>query len=297
MECNICQDPVLFFCRQCRVNLCGSCVTEHLRVNVRNGHSILDFASRDDYDPCFCEFHPDQECSLYCETCDVAICMLCFSIRHRSHLISDLSDEIQKLLEVIAKENNRLQSSEFELETILNHTVKLLSSLYEFYNKTKDEISARGKELHKEINQTVEKLHRELDEVRKEHETVLEKEKKEFEKMIEKVDEMNREVTKLQKSHDVKKMQTFIPEIEKHKSPSEFLQYSFPKFHGGKIDLQAYFGYVEKLQEEAKVSTVISVIDSGFPSSDRSCLIFRETSTNRSAYHGKACICTCTTNR
>lgn len=63
-------------------------------------------------------------------------------------------------------------------------------------------------------------------------------------------------------------MQTFIPEIEKHKSPSEFLQYSFPKFHGGKIDLQAYFGYVEKLQEEAKVSTVISVIDSGFPASD-----------------------------
>lgn len=175
----------------------------------------------------------------------------------------------------------------------------LLSSLYEFYKKTKDEISARGEELHKEINQTVEKLHRELDGVRKEPETVLEKKKKVFEKMIEKIDEMNREVTKLQRSHDVqkKKMQTFIPEIEKHKSPSEFFQYSFPKFHGGKIDLQAYFGYVEKLQEEAKVSTVISVIDSGFPSSDRSCLIFRETSTNRSAYHGKACICTCTTNK
>lgn len=195
VECNICQDPVLFFCRQCRVNLCGSCVTEHLRVNVRNGHTILDFASRDDYDPCFCEFHPDQECSLYCETWDVAICMLCFSIRHRSHLISDSSDEIQKLLEVIAKENNRLQSSKFELETILNHTVKLLSSLYEFYNKTKDEISAKGEELHKEINQTVEKLHHELDEVRKEHETVLEKEKKEFEEMIEKIEQMNREVT------------------------------------------------------------------------------------------------------
>lgn len=81
----------------------------------------------------------------------------------------------------------------------------LLSSFDEFYKKTKDEISARGEELHKEINQTVEKLHRELDGVRKEPETVLEKEKKVFEKMIEKIDEMNREVTKLQKSHDVKK--------------------------------------------------------------------------------------------
>lgn len=38
-----------------------------------------------------------------------------------------------------------------------------------------------------------------------EHETLLEKQKKEFEEMIEKINETIRNVTKLQKSHDVKK--------------------------------------------------------------------------------------------
>lgn len=48
---------------------------------------------------------------------------------------------------------------------------------------------------------------------------------------------MNRNVIKLQKLYDVKKMQIFILEIEKYKLLSEFLQYLFLKFYGGKIDL------------------------------------------------------------
>lgn len=268
VECSICREPVLFFCRQCKVNLCGSCVAVHVRARARNGHTILDFASKDDNDPCLCEFHPEKECSFYCITCDVAICLVCVPIKHRSHDISELADKIKELLKEIAKENNRLQSSKHELEINLDRTVELLSSLSEFYKERKDEVSARGDELHREINQTVEKLHRELDDMQTEHETLLEKQKKEFEEMIEKINEMNQNVTKLQKSHDVKKMQTFIPGIQKHETPSEFPQYSFPKFHVGKIDLQTYFGYVEKLQQEAKVSAVISVIDTGFPASD-----------------------------
>ncbi|XP_065944627.1 E3 ubiquitin-protein ligase TRIM71 [Magallana gigas] len=290
VECDLCQQPVSFFCRRCGVNLCDPCVTIHLRVKSTNVHEIVDFASKDDDDTCHCESHPKNDCSAYCKTCDAPICILCVSIKHKSHEMSELSDKIEELLKVIAKENDRLKSSKHELERIMEHTTKLLSSISSIYKQRKDEVTARGEEWHKQIEKTVKKLHQELDDMQKEHETVLQNQKKEFEELIGKVNEMNGKTIKLQKSKNVKEMQTFVPVIQNHQNLNEFTQYSFPSFYECKIDpnyLQTYFGYVEKMEEKKTllledefkerelpgrrmldVPTVTSVIDTGFPASE-----------------------------
>uniref|UniRef100_K1QUM6 Tripartite motif-containing protein 45 n=1 Tax=Magallana gigas TaxID=29159 RepID=K1QUM6_MAGGI len=296
VECGLCQQPVSFFCRRCGVNLCDPCVPIHLRVKSKNGHDIVDYTSKDDGDTCHCDSHPQNECSAYCKTCDAPICILCVSIKHKSHEISELSDKIQELLKVITRENDRLQSSKHELERVLDHTTKLLSSIPSIYKKKKDEVTARGEEWHKQIEETVKKLHQELDDMQKEHEAVLQKQKKEFEELIEKVNEMNGKTIKLQKSKNVTEIQTFIPVIEKQETLSEFSQYSLPTFFECKIDehyLQTYFGYIDKMQErktsliEKKfketdflvrgilaVPMVTSVIDTGFPAGEKKNRLF-----------------------
>nr|XP_011442633.2 uncharacterized protein LOC105338975 [Crassostrea gigas] len=290
VECNLCQQPVSFFCRRCGVNLCDTCIAIHLRVKSKNGHDIVDYTSKDDDDTCHCDSHPQNDCSAYCKTCDAPICILCVSIKHKSHEMSELSVKIEELLKVIAKENDRLQSSKHELERILDHTTKMLSSMSSIYKQRKDEVTARGEEWHKQIEETVKKLHQELDDMQKEHEAVLQNQKKEFEEMIGKVNEINGKTIKLQKSKNVTEMQTFIPVIEKQGTLSEFSQYSFPTFYECKIDanyLQTYFGYVDKIQEKKTsllenkfkendlpgrrmldVPTVTSVIDTGFPADE-----------------------------
>eukprot|EP00105_Crassostrea_gigas_P005205 XP_011418717.1 PREDICTED: uncharacterized protein LOC105321926 [Crassostrea gigas] len=289
VECDLCETPVSFYCRRCGVNLCDSCLPIHMRVKSKNGHDVVDYVSKDDDDTCFCESHPKNECSAYCKTCNVSICMLCVSIKHKSHEMSELSDKIEELLKVIAKENERLQSFKHELESILDHTTKMVSSISSIYKQKKDEVTARGEEWHKEIEKTVKKLHQELDDMQKEHEALLKKQETEYKGILKNLDQINRRATSLQKSNDVKEMQTFIPMIEKQKTLSEFTQYSFPTFCEGKIDadyLQSYFGYViNKQVQENKISftkkklkvneftetkffeipTVISVLDTGFP--------------------------------
>ncbi|XP_052697509.1 uncharacterized protein LOC128175722 [Crassostrea angulata] len=253
VECDLCQQPVSFFCRRCGVNLCDPCVTIHLRGKSTNVHEIVDYTSKDDDDTCHCDSHPQNDCFAYCKTCDAPICILCVSIKHKSHEMSELSDKIEELLKVIAKENGRLQSFKHELERILDHTTKMLSSISLYYKQRKDEITARGEEWHKQIEKTVKKFHQELDDMQKEHEAVLQKQKKEFEEVIRKVDEMNGKTVKLKKSKNVKKMQTFVPVIQNQKILNEVSQYSFPTFYECKIDpnyLQTYFGYVEKMQEK-----------------------------------------------
>nr|XP_034327030.1 uncharacterized protein LOC117689541 [Crassostrea gigas] len=290
VECDLCQQPVSFFCRRCGVNLCDPCVTVHLRVKSTNVHEIVDFARKEDDDTCHCDSHPQNDCSAYCKTCDAPICILCVSIKHKSHEMSELSDKIEELLKVIAKENDRLQSSKHELEKILDHTTKMLSSISSIYKLRKDEVTARGEEWHKQIEETVKKLHQELNGMQREHEAVLQKQKEKFEEMIGKVDEMNRKTVKLKKSKNVKEMQTFVPVIQNHQNLNEFSQYSFPSFYKCKIDpnyMQTYFGYVEKMQEKKtsllenefkerelpskrilEVPTVTSVIDTGFPANE-----------------------------
>ncbi|XP_052676876.1 tripartite motif-containing protein 2-like [Crassostrea angulata] len=106
----------------------------------------------------------------------------------------------------------------------------MVSSISSIYKQKKDEVTARGEEWHKEIEKTVKKLHQELDDMQKEHEALLKKQETEYKGILKNLDQINRRATSLQKSNDVKEMQTFIPMIEKQKTLSEFTQYSFPTF-------------------------------------------------------------------
>ncbi|XP_052701327.1 uncharacterized protein LOC128178269 [Crassostrea angulata] len=277
VECDLCQQPVSFFCRRCGVNLCDPCVLIHLRVKSKNGHDIVDYTSKDDNDTCHCDSHPQNDCSAYCKICETPICMLCVSIKHKSHEMSELSDKIEELLKVIATENNRLQSFKHELERILDHTTKLLSAIPSVYQLRKDEVTAWGEEWHKQIEEIVKKLHQELDDMQKEHDTVLQKQQEKFEEMIGKVDEMNGKAIKLQKSKNVKEMQSFLPVIQKQERLSEVSQYSFPKLYEYKIDeyLENNLKKIKLLSRSIlEAPTVTFVIDTGFPADKKKNRLF-----------------------
>ena len=248
IECNLCQEPVSFFCRRCGVNLCDPCALLHLRVKTKLGHDVVEFANKDDDDSCFCDTHPKHECSAYCETCDLPICPLCVSVKHKSHELSDLHDKIEELLKNIAKENDRFQSFRHELERIMDYTIKQLSSLSSDCQKEKDEVTARGKELHLLIDNHVKKLHEELDDLKNENEAVLQKQKHNFEEMVGKIDEINWKSTQLQKSKNVTEMQKFKRETEEQKTFTEIAEQLIPSFHYCRIDdhhMQTFWGYIE----------------------------------------------------
>ena len=252
IKCDSCQNPVSFFCRRCSVKLCDPCVPVHLRVSSQTGHHVVDFASKDFDDSNFCISHPENKCSAYCKTCDQPICILCVSIKHRSHEISELHEKIEELLKAITKENERLQSSRPDLETLQQHTVKRLSSLSSFYQQKKDEVTTRGEEWHRQVDDYVKKLHQELDDLERENETTLHKQREEYDEMIVKLDEMNRKSTILQKSKNVLEMQKFKSLIEKQETTEECLQYTFPTFCAHQTDdkfLQNNFGHIESMQE------------------------------------------------
>ena len=283
VNCNLCQTPVSFFCRRCGVNLCDPCVPVHLRVKSEFGHDVVDIGSKDEDDSCSCDAHPNYNCSAYCKSCDVVICILCVSITHKLHEIIELSSNI-KLFKCFSREKNRLQSFKDELEPILNHQDKLLNSFSSIHQRRKNEVTLRGEKLHKQIEETVKKLHQVLDDLKKQYSAALQKQKKGLEEMIEKINEICKTATKLQRSNNIKVMKAFWPVLKGQETLVEIIQYTFPTFHEYEIDekyTQTYFGYIEKIPERKdlllgkkmeyhipsyKKNQEGYVIDSGFPS-------------------------------
>ena len=98
--CDLCRNPVSFFCRRCGVSLCDSCVPDHLRISSKVGHDVVDFTKKG-----------DGECSVFCKMCDLPIC---------KHKMSECSVNIEEVLKSIAQENGLLQSFRRELETLID---------------------------------------------------------------------------------------------------------------------------------------------------------------------------------
>nr|XP_022328648.1 uncharacterized protein LOC111127660 [Crassostrea virginica] len=191
--------------------------------------------SKDEDASCFCDAHPQYKCSAYCKTCDVVICIFCISIRHKLHEIIELSSNVE-LFKRFSRGKDRLLSFKNEIEPVLNHTNKLLSSFSSIYQKRKDEVSARGEEWHKQVEKTVKKLHQVLDDFKKENRTALQKQKTELEDMIRKINETCKKATKLQRSNDIKEMQAFWQVLEEQETIKEIRQHTFPTFNECQID-------------------------------------------------------------
>ena len=294
VECNLCQAPVSSFCRRCRINLCEACIPEHLRVKKGLSHDVVKFINKDDDETCFCDSHPQQECSAFCETCNLPICSLCACAKQKSHKISKLRDKIEEILKDIAMENDRLQSYRFrhQLGKVLEHTIEKITSLSSVCQRGKDEVTAQGEKWHRLIDNYVKKLHQEFDDTEKEIEAVLQKQKRKSEQVFIKIDEINTELKRIQKSKNVGEMQKFKLEIKEQTTIQEITEYLFPTYHECTINennMPAYFGYIEKKSEKTlshfrknfisgsvsvrkvfEMPFVIFVIDTEFPPHENS---------------------------
>lgn len=91
LRCDVCDGPDHpFHCDICETDLCRVCVGDHLLDSSRR-HQIVPFEERGSsliYS--ICQTHSSRQCELHCESCDVAICVHCFSSgNHQNHRIVD----------------------------------------------------------------------------------------------------------------------------------------------------------------------------------------------------------------
>uniref|UniRef100_A0A8C2FQU9 RING-type E3 ubiquitin transferase n=2 Tax=Cyprinus carpio TaxID=7962 RepID=A0A8C2FQU9_CYPCA len=97
--CDLCSDSDAGKrCEVCCVNLCDFCSQAHRRQKRTSSHSIQSLQELKSQGrltrPVLCSLHPGQELRLFCEPCDLTVCLECAATFHRDHHCSSAREVI-----------------------------------------------------------------------------------------------------------------------------------------------------------------------------------------------------------
>ncbi|XP_030643452.1 tripartite motif-containing protein 45 [Chanos chanos] len=99
--CDLCADSdAEKRCAVCSVNLCEFCSKAHRRQKKTAAHSIQNLEELKSQGhlsrPVMCSLHPGQELRLFCDPCDITVCIECASTFHRDHKCTPTQDVINR---------------------------------------------------------------------------------------------------------------------------------------------------------------------------------------------------------
>jgi len=92
------------YCLNCQENLCQSCSTAHRKQKMSRDHKLIQIGDRvkpedlyAQYPPANCDKHIDETLKIYCNDCELVICMMCYIKNHNTHRCSDVNEVVDKL--------------------------------------------------------------------------------------------------------------------------------------------------------------------------------------------------------
>ncbi|XP_008326369.1 tripartite motif-containing protein 45 isoform X2 [Cynoglossus semilaevis] len=116
-------------CEVCSVNLCEFCCQAHRRQKRTASHSVQSLQELKSRGricrPVLCPLHPGQELRLFCQPCDIPVCLECAATLHRDHHCRPTND-------VVDQHGDQIR------ELVSGHLRPLLERLEESAQKVED---------------------------------------------------------------------------------------------------------------------------------------------------------------
>uniref|UniRef100_A0A3B4ZHH7 RING-type E3 ubiquitin transferase n=1 Tax=Stegastes partitus TaxID=144197 RepID=A0A3B4ZHH7_9TELE len=158
-------------CEVCCVNLCAFCCQAHRRQKRTASHSVQaleDLKARGRLcRPVLCSLHPGQELRLFCQPCDLPVCLECAATLHRDHRCCPTQDVIDRhgdrIRELVA---GRLRPRLERLEESLQKVESSQEALQTRVEATASEVRAFARGYASAVEQHCVALLRRLEELR-----------------------------------------------------------------------------------------------------------------------------------
>ena len=98
-KCEICSKrEATKFCVDCSQDMCDSCLEPHSKLRSSQSHKVITQTEKTSSAayararPSYCEKHTDKPLELYCNDCQLVICLKCSMLNHKTHFTSDLQE-------------------------------------------------------------------------------------------------------------------------------------------------------------------------------------------------------------
>jgi len=156
-------------CLECQENLCQSCATAHRRQKVSRDHKLFEIGDNmkpDDlyaqYPAANCDKHASEALKIYCNDCELVICMMCYIKDHNSHKCSDVSEVVDEFREQLTSDADNLVKGVDRCKRMLLILDDEKKRLDKQVSETELEIRQEAKELKALIEKQKQSLLREL---------------------------------------------------------------------------------------------------------------------------------------
>ena len=168
VPCNICDNPTaIFYCNTCEDALCPICKEHHEKSK---GHEVVPYAEKEDpkyYANVCCATHKAKAAEYWCDTCDVSICGLCITKKHKGHVFCMITTIVSEKRKAMQFETNIIRNKTIcKWEEILQQIRKITSEFQDNIDKIAKKLVARAAEMHKEVDAILFQSQRTLKEVK-----------------------------------------------------------------------------------------------------------------------------------
>lgn len=256
LRCELCEDLVpQMHCDLCHVDLCLHCVGKHIS-DVSKRHEVVPFIKRGTtLKYSFCKTHKTKLCELYCETCDVSMCIMCVLGIHKTHTCLQMSQTFNVKKEQIKKDVEELGKV---IQPVYEKNVSELiiekSNVIVHYDKLTNTANQEGEKLHREIDIIVNRRKIEITDMKTEHLRFLNKQEDELSCKLSEITQAIVDLNKLLGSNDVSLVTAYKPKSAEFRSLPSKAKITLPN-----ISLQTINR--EKLNEQFGSLTTLSTTE------------------------------------
>ena len=166
--CNQCDTRinVTSYCADCKVELCQTCQTRHLRFEAMTEHSIIPIAEAGNHPVVnvtkYCPKHVTKPIKLSCVPCKLAICVDCKIEDHDTHKTEDVTSalasvlpELRASIPLLNAEKNKQDEVKEGLNSFVKDATSLGKEILDNAEKVRDDLVSHIQKEFNKIEETV----------------------------------------------------------------------------------------------------------------------------------------------
>ncbi|XP_048747494.2 E3 ubiquitin-protein ligase TRIM71-like [Ostrea edulis] len=239
--CDSCETaPLQSHCERCNINLCTNCVGKHLLDSSRK-HRVIPFiekSSTPNYPKC--PSHPDKQCELHCEKCDLPVCSTCLaSGQHEGHKLSEVMKKLSAKTQDLRKDLEELETRIYpRYEGIVSNVQTEKAELETKYGKLTTAADQQGEVLHREITAIVNQRKSDIAEMKTKHLAALNKNTDEISHSITELKQIILNLKAILESNDVSLISTYKSRNAEFRRLPPKVQVTLPSLSAQKINTE-----------------------------------------------------------